>query len=254
MKVTFLGTGTSSGIPLIACDCRVCTSNDWRDNRLRCSVLLEWDDTKVIIDVGTDFRQQMLRENVKQLDAVLITHAHFDHIGGLDELRAFNFKQGKDMDVYADVLASNMITNMFAYVFAENKYPGTPNLGLNTFLEYEAFEIGGKKIQSIEVFHGKMPITSFRIDNFTYITDGKSLTEKSKALIKGSETLVINAVRIEEHHSHFNLQEALAFIEEMEVKNAYLIHLSHRFAKHAEIEKMLPKNVHVAYDGLQLEV
>jgi phosphoribosyl 1,2-cyclic phosphate phosphodiesterase len=254
MKLTFLGTGTSSGIPLIACDCEVCSSKDWKDKRLRCAVLLEWDETKVIIDVGTDFRQQMLRENVKQLDAVLITHAHFDHIGGLDELRAFNFKQGKDMSVYADVLASNMISNMFAYVFAEHKYPGTPNLNLHTFQEYDTFEIGGKTIQSIEVFHGKMPITSFRIGDFTYVTDGKTVSDESKKLIKGSKTLIINAVRTEPHHSHFNLEEALAFIVEMKVEAAYLIHISHRFGKHETIQKMLPPNVHIAYDGLQLEV
>lgn len=253
MRVTFLGTGTSSGVPLIACDCAVCNSTDWKDKRLRCSVLLEWEDKKVIIDVGTDFRQQMLRANIKHLDAVLITHAHFDHIGGLDELRAFNFKQGKDMPVYADVLASNMIKNMFAYVFAEHKYPGTPNLSLESF-DQESFMVANKTIHPIEIHHGKMPITSFRIDDFTYITDGKHVSEAAKEKMKGTKTLVINAVREEPHHSHFNLEEALAFIEEMEVESAYLIHISHRFKKHVEIEESLPEHVHAAYDGLQIEV
>ena len=253
MKVTFLGTGTSSGVPVIACDCSVCTSSDWKDKRLRCSVLLEWADSKVIIDVGTDFRQQMLRANVKQLDAVLITHAHFDHIGGLDELRAFNFKQGKDMPVYADVLASNMIRNMFSYVFAENKYPGTPNLSLESF-EENNFTVANKTIIPIEIHHGKMPISAYRIDDFTYITDGKYVSDEAKAKIKGTKTLVINAVREEPHHSHFNLEEALAFIQEMEVERAYLIHISHRFKKHKAIEESLPSHVHAAYDGLQIEV
>lgn len=253
MKLTFLGTGTSSGIPLIACTCTVCTSKDIKDKRLRCSVLLEWNNNKIIIDAGIDFRQQMLRENIQQLDAVLITHAHIDHIGGLDELRAFNFKLGKDMPIYVDNLASLMIKNMFAYAFQKNKYPGTPNLILNTFTE-DSFRIADKFIQPIKVLHGKMPISAFRIDNFTYITDGKYINEEEKSKIKGTETLIINAVRTEYHHSHFNLDEALAFIEEMKVKRAYLIHISHRFAKHKDIEAVLPKHVHVAYDGLTLEV
>ena len=253
MRLTFLGTGTSSGIPLIACNCNVCTSINIKDKRLRCSILLEWGNYKIIIDTGIDFRQQVLRENIEQLDAVLITHAHIDHIGGLDELRAFNFKQGKDMPIYADNLASSMIKNMFSYAFQEIKYPGTPNLILNTFNE-EAFNIGGKIIQPIEVFHGKMPISAFRIDDFTYITDGKYVSEAEKKKIKGSKTLVINAVRQSEHHSHFNLKEALAFIKEMEVEKAYLIHISHRFGKHTEIEQLLPGNVFVAYDGMILEV
>lgn len=253
MKITFLGTGTSSGIPLIACNCSVCTSKDIKDKRLRCSVLIEWDNFKTIIDAGTDFRQQMLRENVQQLDAVLITHAHIDHIGGLDELRAFNFKQGKDMPVYADNLAEQMLRNMFSYVFQDIKYPGIPNITLNNFQD-AAFCIDGKNVIPIKVLHGNMPITGFRIDDFTYITDGKTISKEEQAKIKGSKTLVINAVRIEEHHSHFNLKEALAFIKEMKVEQAYLIHISHRFGKHKDIEALLPPNVHVAYDGLQLEV
>jgi phosphoribosyl 1,2-cyclic phosphate phosphodiesterase len=251
--LTFLGTGTSSGIPLIACKCAVCTSTDIRDKRLRCSVLLEWNDASIIIDVGTDFRQQMLRENVCNLDAVLITHAHIDHIGGLDELRAFNFIQGKDMPVYADTLASNMIQNMFAYVFAEIKYPGSPNLLLNTFSE-EPFEVAGKQIIPITVMHGSMPISGFRIGDFTYLTDVKFVDEEAKQKIRGSKFLVVNAVRIDEHASHFNLKEAQDFIKEMGVESAYLIHMSHRFAKHVDIEKMLDTNVKVAYDGLTLEL
>jgi phosphoribosyl 1,2-cyclic phosphate phosphodiesterase len=253
MRITFLGTGTSSGIPLIACSCEVCTSTDIRDKRLRCAVLLEWETYKVVIDVGTDFRQQLLRENVKHLDAVLITHAHFDHIGGLDELRAFNFIQGRDMLVYADALASQMIRSMFSYVFAENKYPGSPNLLLKE-IGSEPFILCEKEIIPIEVLHGKMPITSFRIGDFTYITDGKYISEQSKIKIKGTKVLVINAVRLEEHHSHFNLEEALAFIEEMKVEKAFLIHISHRFGKHKAIQQLLPPHVFVAYDGLQLEV
>lgn len=253
MKLTFLGTGTSSGIPLIACNCYVCTSKDVKDKRLRCSVLLEWDNYKIIIDAGTDIRQQLLRENVQQLDAVLITHAHIDHIGGLDELRAFNFKQGKDMPIYADSLAANMIKNMFSYAFQENKYPGTPNFILNQFKD-SSFTIGNKKVQIINVLHGKMPISAFRIDNFTYITDGKYVSETEREKIRGCDTLVVNAVRKEHHHSHFNLKEALNFIEEMQVRRAYLIHISHRFDRHKNIEAQLPANVSVAYDGLTLEV
>ncbi|MEZ4979061.1 MAG: MBL fold metallo-hydrolase [Chitinophagales bacterium] len=253
MKITFLGTGTSSGIPLIGCSCSVCTSSDWRDKRLRCSVLIEWNNYKLVIDVGTDFRQQMLRENVKSLDAVLITHAHIDHIGGLDELRAFNFIQGKDMPVYADVLASEMIKNMFAYVFAEKKYPGSPNIELHSF-QNEKFSLGGKDILPIQVLHGSMPISGFRIDDFCYLTDVKSVSNAEKEKIKKAKLLVINAVRISEHHSHFNLQEAQDFIREMEVEKAYLMHISHRFAKHVDIEKMLDTNVYLPYDGLSLEL
>lgn len=254
MRFTFLGTGTSSGIPLLGCSCAVCTSEDWRDKRLRCSGLLEWDNKTIVIDAGQDFRQQMLRENVNHLDAVLITHAHMDHIGGLDELRAYNFVQNMDIPVYADILSTKMMKSMFAYIFADEKYPGVPNLDLRLIEKNKSFNLLGKTIQPIEVLHGKMPVTGFKINDFAYITDAKYFSDETIEFLKGTKTLVLNAVRIAEHHSHLNLEEALAIIDKLKVEKTYLIHISHRFAKHIEIEKMLPKNVHIAYDGLKVKV
>lgn len=254
MRFTFLGTGTSSGIPLLGCSCPVCTSTDWRDKRLRCAGLLEWDNKTIVIDAGQDFRQQMLRENVKHIDAILITHAHMDHIGGLDELRAYNFAQNMDMPVYADALAAEMMKKMFAYIFAEEKYPGVPNLDLKLIEKNKAFNLLGKEILPLEVLHGKMPVTAFKINDFAYVTDAKYFSDETTKSLKGIKTLVINAVRIAEHHSHLNLKEALAFIEKIKAEKAYLIHISHRFDKHTEIEKMLPPNVKIAYDGLQIDV
>lgn len=254
MYFTFLGTGTSSGIPLLGCQCAVCTSNSWKDKRLRCAGLLEWDNKTVVIDAGQDFRQQMLRENVQNIDAVLITHAHMDHIGGLDELRAYNFLQNIDIPVYADALTTQMVQQMFAYIFAKEKYPGTPSLDMHLIEKNKPFQLLGKTIQAIEVLHGKMPITAFKIDDFAYVTDAKFFSAEAMQLLKGTKTLVLNAVRLTEHHSHLNLEEAINIVEKLEVENTYLIHISHRFAKHTAIEKMLPAHVHLAYDGLKLEV
>lgn len=250
-KVTFLGTGTSQGVPVIACSCEVCLSEDPKDKRLRCSVLIEYAGKNYVIDSGPDFRQQMLRANVQSLEALIFTHEHKDHVAGMDDVRAFNFKQKRDMEVYCNHGVEAALRREFYYVFAATKYPGVPAVNLN-HIDKEPFSINEMQVIPVEVMHYKMPVLGFRIDDFTYITDAKTVAEEERAKIRGTKVLVVNALRREEHLSHFNLSEALDFIADIQPEIAYLTHISHLFGRHEEIEKELPPNVRVAYDGLQL--
>ena len=251
-KLTILGSGTSQGVPVIGCDCRVCSSSDKRDKRTRTSVLIHINGENHVIDTGPDFRTQMLRENIQSLKSVIFTHEHKDHIAGLDDIRPFNFKEKRSMNVYASDRVREALLREYHYIFADKKYPGVPNVNLS-IIENEKFEIDtGIEIEPIEVLHYKLPVYGFRIGDITYITDAKTISEEEKEKIKGSNILIINALRREPHMSHFNLDEALAFIQEVDPKHAYLTHISHLFGTHTEIEKELPGNVHMAYDGLSL--
>ena len=254
MKITFLGTGTSQGVPVIACSCRVCSNSDLKDKRYRSSVLIEIDNRAIVIDTGPDFRSQMLANHVQRLDAVLFTHEHKDHVAGLDDIRPFNFKQQAPISVYASDRVEQAIKREFHYIFAEKKYPGIPEITLHE-IDLEPFTLFENiQIIPIEVKHYLMPVLGFRINNFTYITDAKTIAEKEIEKIKGTEVLVINALRIESHPAHFNLDEALQFIDLIKPKKAFLTHISHLFGTHKEIEQMLPKNVYVSYDGLQFDI
>jgi phosphoribosyl 1,2-cyclic phosphate phosphodiesterase len=251
LKITFLGTGTSTGIPMIACGCAVCTSPDKKDKRLRSSIMVESQKTRIVIDTTPDFRYQMLRENVKHLDAVLFTHPHKDHIAGLDDVRAFNFFQEQAMQVYANQMTIDALMREFAYAFADKKYPGVPSLDLNTIV-LDTFTIGDIEITPIEVWHMKMPVFGFRFGDFTYITDANRIEKDEKEKIKGSKVLVVNALRKEKHISHYNLDEAIDLALETKVAEAYFTHISHQLGKHEETEKRLPQGIHLAYDGLKL--
>ena len=251
MKITFLGTGTSQGVPLIACKCEVCTSTNVKDKRLRSSIMVETSTTTIVIDTGPDFRQQMLREQVEQLDAVVFTHEHKDHIAGLDDVRAFNFINGKHIEVYATSRVQAAIKREFAYIFAEDKYPGIPLINLNE-IDLAPFQIKDIKLNPIEVMHYKMPVLGFRIADFTYITDAKSISEKEKEKMKGSKVLVLNALRREEHISHFTFQEAIDLAQELNVEQAYFTHISHQLGLHEQVSDELPSNIFLAYDGLKL--
>ncbi len=253
MKITFLGTGTSQGVPVITCDCAVCKSNDEKDKRLRSSVLIEVDNNTIVIDAGPDFRQQMLRENVQKLDAVIITHQHKDHLAGLDDVRAFNYKQKKFMDIYGDFRVVEAVKQEFAYSFSENKYPGVPDINL-ILVNNSNFKINDTEIIPIQVMHHKLPILGFRIKDFTYITDANYITESEKKKIEGSKVLVLNALRIKKHLSHFNLEEALSIIEELKPEKAYLTHISHYLGLFQEVQEKLPENVFLSYDGLNIEL
>lgn len=250
MEIVILGSGTSQGVPVIACSCGVCTSDDSKDNRLRCSVLISYGGKNFVIDAGPDFRQQMLRENVKTLEAVVFTHEHKDHIAGLDDVRAFNFVENRDMDVWCTKPVEAALKREYHYAFSEDKYPGIPQLLLKHF-DQESFDLNGKLWTPIEVMHYQMPVKGFRIDDFVYITDAKSIAEQEFEKLNNVDVLIVNALRIESHISHFNLNEALAFIQRVKPKKAFLTHISHLFGKHEEIEAMLPDNVYVAYDGLR---
>ncbi len=253
MTITFLGTGTSQGVPVIACDCEVCTSADKRDNRLRTSLLIESKEKVIVIDSGPDFRYQMLRANVKHLDAIVFTHEHKDHIAGLDDIRAFNYKQKGPIDVYADHRVQAALKREFYYIFEAFKYPGIPQLTLHT-IGLDKFSIGDVNFTPIEVMHYKLPVLGFRINDFTYITDAKTVSETEKEKIKGSKILVINALQIQSHISHFTFDEAVSFALEIGAEKTYFTHISHRLGKHADVLKQLPPNIELAYDGLVLNV
>lgn len=252
MEITFLGTGTSQGVPVIGCNCEVCNSMSILDQRLRTSVLIKSSTTTICIDAGPDFRQQMLRENVKKLDAVLITHGHKDHVGGLDDIRSFNFLQGKPMPVYANNQAIESIKKEFFYAFEDDKYPGVPDFDMN-IIDIQEFTIGDIKISPFEVMHRNLPVTGFRIGDLTYITDANFISKESMDLIHGSKTLIINALRKEKHISHFNLAEALEVIEEVKPEIAFITHISHLMGKHQDVSWELPDNVHFAVDGMKIK-
>ena len=242
MKVTFLGSGTSQGIPVIACSCAVCTSADTRDKRLRSSILLQVDDKNIVIDSGPDFRYQMLRAGVMHLDALVFTHEHKDHTAGLDDIRAFNYKQGEAINVYAHKRVQDALKKEFSYIFAHHKYPGIPQLDLFE-IGHHPFEVAGVPFIPIEVMHFQLPVLGFRIADFTYITDAKTVTEVEKAKIKGTKVLVINALQQEKHISHFTLEEALAFAQEIGAEKTYFTHISHRLGTHHKISELLPAGV-----------
>jgi phosphoribosyl 1,2-cyclic phosphate phosphodiesterase len=253
MRITFLGTGTSQGIPVIACECAVCRSTDLHNKRLRTSVWIQTQGKSFVIDTGPDFRQQMLRANVKDLDAAIFTHQHKDHTAGLDDIRAFNHRQQRDIPLYGRQEVLNQIRNEFAYAFSEKRYPGVPSFELHP-IDNEPFEVEGVTIIPVEVMHHKLAVYGYRIGDFTYITDANYISDQEQEKILGSRILVLDTLQKEPHLSHFTLAQALDVIDKLNVPEAYLTHISHKLGLHAEIEKELPPHVHLAYDGLVLEL
>lgn len=253
LEITFLGTGTSSGVPMIGCHCEVCSSTDPKDNRLRSSILLRYKEKTIVVDTTPDFRYQMLRAHNDHLDAVLFTHAHKDHIAGLDDIRAYNYFQQKPMQVFATKATQKELVREFYYAFAEASYPGIPQIVLNN-IESEPFEVEGITVTPIRVWHHKLEVVGFRIGDFTYITDANKIDAPQQELIAGTKVLVINALRKEKHVSHFTLSEALEVIASLKIPEAYLTHVSHQMGLHAEISGQLPPHVHMAYDGLVLNI
>ncbi len=253
MRVTFLGSGTSQGVPVIACHCKVCSSNDSRNKRLRSSVMIEWKDKVIVIDSGPDFRYQMLREKVQQLDAILFTHEHKDHVAGLDDVRAFNFKHDREIDIYAEDRVQKALKNEFSYIFSGVQYPGIPRVIMHK-IQNTLFNVQGVDVLPIRAMHFKLPVYGFRIGDFTYITDAKTIEEEELEKIKGSKILVLNALRREEHISHFTLEEAIALAQKLQIPNTYFTHISHQLGEHEAVSKELPTGIHLAYDGLKIDM
>lgn len=253
MKVTFLGTGTSQGVPVIACDCPVCSSLDYRDKRLRSSIHLEIEGKSLVVDTGPDFRQQMIREKIHHLDAVLFTHEHKDHTGGLDDIRSYNFLQKKDMPIYGTKKVLNQIKREFAYIFEEVRYPGVPSVITHEIVN-EPFSAEGIQVVPIQVLHYRLPVFGFRFGDFTYITDAKYIDDTELEKIKGTKVLVLNALQQSHHLSHFTLEEAIQLVHLIKPESAYFTHISHRLGTHQEVEKTLPPNIHLAFDGLKISL
>lgn len=253
MKVTFLGTGTSQGVPVIGCSCEVCQSLDYRDKRLRSSIHISINDQSLVIDTGPDFRQQMIRENIDRLDAVIFTHAHRDHTAGLDDVRAYNFLQHINMPVYGTSETLRQIKNDFAYIFGLADYPGLPRLKLQEIGE-NSFSIQDTSITPLPVLHLKLPVLGFRIGDLSYITDANFIPDDTHEKLKGTKVLVINALQREQHISHFNLSEAIEIVRKINPSKAYFTHISHKLGLHATVAKELPENISLAFDGLQISI
>jgi phosphoribosyl 1,2-cyclic phosphate phosphodiesterase len=252
LQITFLGTGTSSGVPMIACDCEVCSSPDPKDKRFRSSIMVQSDETILVVDSTPDFRCQMLREKVKRLDGIIFTHPHKDHIAGLDDVRAFNYFSKKPMPVFANEMTQAAIIREFPYAFTENKYPGLPEIQLHT-IDKDPFIVGNIPVIPIQVWHLKMPVLGFRFGNFTYITDANRIDETEKEKIRGSEIIVVNALRNEKHESHYSLKEAISLVKELSIPQAYFTHISHQLGRHAAVNATLPEGMSLAYDRQILE-
>ncbi len=236
---------------MITCECVVCSSSNKKDKRLRSSILVESANTAFVVDTSPDFRYQMLRLKIKKLDAVLFTHHHKDHIAGLDDVRSFNFSQKKPIEIFANDLTTEAIKREFGYAFSENKYPGVPEINLNLISE-KKFMIGDIPVIPILVWHHKMPVLGFRFGSFTYITDANRIEDAEKEKIKGSDTIILNALRKQEHISHFSLGQAIELVNELKIPKAYFTHISHQLGLHDEVESELPANIHLSYDGLTL--
>ena len=255
ITVTITGSGTSQGVPVIGCNCEVCCSPNKKDKRLRTSIHLNYKGKSIVIDTGPDFRQQMINQQISHLDAVLFTHEHKDHVAGLDDVRPFNFIQKKAIDIYCCDRVFTALKREFHYIFdPQFQYPGIPNIKRHRISKENSFKIDDITIEPIEVMHYKLPVLGFKIDKFAYITDAKTIKEKEKSKIKNLDLLIINALRIKKHISHLNLEEAILLINELKPKKAILTHISHLMGKHEDVEKLLPKNVKIAYDGLKINV
>lgn len=253
MRITFLGTGTSQGVPVIGCTCETCRSNDPKDNRLRSSVLIETDELTLTIDAGPDFRQQMLLNKIARLDAILVTHGHKDHVGGLDDVRAYNFLSKKPMQVFVGKFAEADLKREFHYAFEKDRYPGAPNIKIN-IIDNNAFSINELEVTPIKAQHYKIPVFGFRIGNFSYVTDLKTIEAKEIEKMRGSSIVVISGLRKQEHPSHFNLSDAIELLQDLNPKKGYITHISHLMGKHKEVETELPPNIHLAFDGLSFEL
>ena len=251
-SLTFLGTGTSQGVPVVGCPCDVCQSLDNKDQRLRSSVLIQSEGAQVVIDCGPDFRQQMLREGVKRVDSIVLTHEHMDHVAGLDDVRPFNFMMKQDMPVFATERVQNRLKQQFAYAFAANKYPGSPGYELRTVVENQAFQIADQTWMPILGQHGTWPIMGYRIGDLVYLTDISGMKLEQIDYIKGAKILIVNALRRTKHVAHFNLEEAIEFAISTEVEQVYLTHASHHLGTHQGISEELPSHIKLAYDGLKL--